>query len=201
MYWYEDEVRRLESERSKLGYNPKVLFYGSSSMRMWSTLQKDFEPFSPVNLGFGGSTLAGCVWFYERVVAPYKPEAIVLYAGDNDLGDGRNPEEVFIFFKQFAADVHRTFGSIPCFFISLKPSIARWHLIEKFKYSNRIIESLIVHHFHNWQFVNVYNQMIDAKGFPKYEYYSNDGLHLNAKGYELWKNALYPKLAESIRII
>jgi hypothetical protein len=97
MFWYEDEVVRLEREISQLAYLPETIFYGSSSIRMWDSLYSDFAAFKPINLGFGGSTLAACVWFFDRVLASQKPGRIVFYAGDNDLGDGRHPEEVYFF--------------------------------------------------------------------------------------------------------
>ncbi|WP_431214255.1 hypothetical protein ACQ86N_05210 [Puia sp. P3] len=100
MVWYENEVQRLEKERTSLTYDPKLLFYGSSSIRLWESLYEDFAPWQPANLGFGGSTLAACDWFFDRLLTPFRPSSIIVYAGDNDLGDGRHPEEVFIFFQQ-----------------------------------------------------------------------------------------------------
>src|ERR1700744_6741700 len=130
MVWYENEVQRLEKERTALTEEPKLLFYGSSSIRLWESLNDDFAAYQPVNLGFGGSTLAACVWFFDRLLAPYHPTSLVLYAGDNDLGDGRHPEEVLIFFQEFTTRVIKRFGSISCYFISLKPSINRWTLAD-----------------------------------------------------------------------
>ncbi|QCR22470.1 GDSL-type esterase/lipase family protein [Pontibacter sp. SGAir0037] len=187
MYWYEEEIQRLEKERAELSYSPSTLFYGSSSIRLWETLEKDFKEYIPVNLGFGGSTLAGCVWFFERAVAPFNPDTLVLYAGDNDLGDGRNPEEVFIFFQQFVARTRQRFGDqLPCYFVSLKPSPSRNHLLESFRYTNRLIESEIMRLHHNWKFINVFDPMLDIYGNPQHMYYESDGLHMNSKGYELW---------------
>ncbi|HEY2582718.1 MAG TPA: GDSL family lipase, partial [Mucilaginibacter sp.] len=122
MYWYEDEVRRLENDRAKLAYDAETIFYGSSSVRMWTNLYNDFSNLKPVNLGFGGSTLAACVWFFERIMTPYHPKRLIIYAGDNDLGDGRHPEEVFIFFQQLVVKAQKQFGDIPCYFVSLKLS-------------------------------------------------------------------------------
>ena len=95
MIWYENEVQRLEKEKTALEYEPRMVFYGSSSIRLWETLYEDFREYAPVNLGFGGSTLAACVWFFERLVAGYRPQSILLYAGDNDLGGSRNEGAVF----------------------------------------------------------------------------------------------------------
>ncbi len=190
MYWYEDDVKRLEKVSLDIKYEADTIFYGSSSVRMWTSLADDFSGLTPVNLGFGGSTLAACVWFFERVMVNYNPKRIVIYAGDNDLGDGRHPEEVFIFFQQLVAKMRQRFGDLPCYYVSLKPSVARFNIIEKFKYANNLIETEIVKNTDNWHFVNVYNDMVDAKGYPKKEYFVGDGLHLSVAGYQLWTQAI-----------
>ena len=189
MYWYEDEVKRLEKNGSTLGFEPETIFYGSSSIRLWSNLYNDFSSFKPVNLGFGGSTLAACVWFFERIMAPYHPKKIIIYAGDNDLGDGRHPEEVFIFFQQLMVKINKHFGDIPCYFVSLKPSISRWNLVNAFRYTNSLIEKEITQ-YNNWHFINVFDKMLDDGGKLKNEYFAGDGLHLSEKGYQLWKEVI-----------
>jgi hypothetical protein len=143
MVWYENEVQRLEKERAALTYDPKLLFYGSSSIRLWESLDADFDGYHPVNLGFGGSTLAACDWFFDRLVAPFHPDSIIVYAGDNDLGDGRHPEEVFIFFQQLVSRTRQHFDNIPLAFISIKPSITRWNIVDSIRYANKIIEEEI----------------------------------------------------------
>lgn len=186
MVWYEDEVKRLEAERLNYKYAPETVFYGSSSIRMWDSLYKDFAEFKPANLGFGGSTLAACVWYFERILVPVKPKQIVFYAGDNDLGDGRHPEEVFIFFQQMMARVSETYDDIPFAYISIKPSPARWNLNESIKYANKLIANEL-QKYSNAQYIDVYSAMLNAAGQPKPELFSPDGLHMSPKGYELWK--------------
>ncbi len=91
MDWYEDEVRMLEREReADPGPADPVAFYGSSSIRLWDDIAADLGDPRIVNLGFGGSTLAACAHYFGRVVVPYRPRSVVVYAGDNDLGDGRS---------------------------------------------------------------------------------------------------------------
>jgi lysophospholipase L1-like esterase len=190
MVWYENEVQRLEKERTELTYDPALLFYGSSSIRLWETLNDDFAEYKPANLGFGGSTLAACDWFFDRLVAPFHPSSIIVYAGDNDLGDGRHPEEVFIFFQQLVSRIHRQFGSIPIAYISVKPSISRWNIVDSIRYTNKIIEEEILKQGDNLHFINVYTRMTDNSGYPKREFLDPDGLHINEKGYTLWKGII-----------
>ncbi|SDD43990.1 GDSL-like Lipase/Acylhydrolase family protein [Mucilaginibacter pineti] len=197
MFWYEEEIKGLERQRLKQTEQPATLFYGSSSIRLWNSLDTDLAAFKPANLGFGGSTLAACSWFFNRVVAPYDAQSIVIYAGDNDLGDGRHPEEVFIFFQQLVHQINDRFGNIPCYYVSIKPSIARWSLKEILKYTNNIIENEIIRHDNNWKFINIYNQMLNKDGYPEKEYFQADGLHLSPKGYALWKQIISARLSES----
>lgn len=190
MYWYEEEIKRLEKDYTKTANEAETIFYGSSSIRLWTSLNEDFKELKPVNLGFGGSTLAACVWFFERVMTPYHPKRIIIYAGDNDLGDGRHPEEVFIFFQQLVVKINKRFGDLPCYFVSLKPSISRWQMVDQFKYTNNLIETEIITRNDNWHFINVFKEMIDPAGRLKKEYFLNDGLHLSENGYRLWKEII-----------
>lgn len=198
MVWYENEVQRLQHEQGSLQYEPEMIFYGSSSIRLWETLYDDFAPYRPVNLGFGGSTLAACVWFFDRLMKPYQPKSMIVYAGDNDLGDGRHPEEVFIFFRQLVVETRRRFGNIPLAFISIKPSISRWNIVDSIRYTNQLIEDEITRCNDNLHFINVYNRMTDNSGYPRREFLEPDGLHINAKGYALWKEIIQQKLPDIV---
>src|SRR5215211_8859501 len=118
MFWYEDEVKRVEYYRDSNTVKSPTVFYGSSTIRLWNSLSEDFKNIRPLNLGFGGATLASCVWFYDRIIAPLKhPKHFIIYAGDNDLGDVRHPEEVIIFFEDFMEKLRHQFKNVPCGFI------------------------------------------------------------------------------------
>jgi lysophospholipase L1-like esterase len=199
MVWYENEVQRLEKEKALLTYDPKLIFYGSSSIRLWESLYDDFAAARPVNLGFGGSTLAACTWFFDRLVAPYHPASLIVYAGDNDLGDGRHPEEVFIFFQQLVSRTRQHFGDIPLAFISIKPSITRWNIVDSIRYTNKLIEEEIARQGDNLHFINVYTRMTDNSGYPKREFLDPDGLHINDKGYALWKEIIQQYLSAGVK--
>jgi len=194
MYWYDEEVKQLERAHRLDREHPGVIFYGSSSIRLWNSLEDDFDYMKVTNLGFGGSTLAACVWFFERIMIDYKPKALVVYAGDNDLGDGRNPEEIFIFFQQLMVKVNQRFGILPCYFISLKPSLTRWQMADQFRYTNNLIESEIIKLNSNWKFIDVFKKMLNKEGNPNPELYDHDGLHLSEEGYRLWATTVKEKL-------
>jgi lysophospholipase L1-like esterase len=198
MNWYEDEVKGLENKILTFNEGAETLFYGSSSIRMWTSLQEDFPAINAVNLGFGGSTLAACVWFFERIMQSFSPKRLIVYAGDNDIGDGRHPEEIFISFLQLVAAANKRFGNLPCYFISLKPSISRWHLADKIKYTNSLIKNEIEQHNPNWKFIDIYEETLDVDGRPNKEYFLEDGLHLSQKGYALWAKLVNNQLTADL---
>src|SRR5262245_52274636 len=114
MEWYETEVRALEQARATQSLPADAaVFYGSSSITFWRTLAQDLASTRVVNLGFGGSTLEACVWFFDRLVLPTRPASLVVYAGDNDLGDGQTPRQVRSRFEALAAKVDRDLKHIP----------------------------------------------------------------------------------------
>ena len=196
MLWYEEEIKRLESATAGLQQEQRLVFYGSSSIKLWDTLEEDFKGYAPLNSGFGGSTLAACSWFFERVFANLRPTGIIIYAGDNDLGDGRNPEEVLLFFNAFLQFVRNRLGGVQVDFISIKPSIKRWGIVDKIRETNQLIESFIKKSGGNVSFINIYDQMTDEKGYPKSELLELDGLHINKKGYQLWKEIILEQVSK-----
>lgn len=190
MNWYEDEVKRVEKESEKLSFKPETLFYGSSSINLWSTLYEDFEEIKPINLGFGGSTLAACSWFFDRIMAQVdSAKTIILYAGDNDLGDGRNPMEVCLYYRQLITQIRNRFGHIPCYYISIKPSIQRWEIISEIMTANRLIREEIETD-PDQHYIDIFPQMLDAHETPMKELFEPDGLHLSPAGYDVWKKTI-----------
>ncbi len=194
MKWYAEDVERAIAERNNCPYKPKTVFYGSSSIRLWDNIYEDFKDLAPVNLGFGGSTLAACIWFFNDIVAPVvNPMRILLYAGDNDLGDGRRPEEVCIFFQLFIVKLREHFKKTPCYFISIKPSPSRLKLLPEIISTNKLIKNYIEKNNGHEYFIDVYDKMVDHNGKPLKKYFDDDGLHMSRKGYELWKEIILDK--------
>src|ERR1700675_4060360 len=137
---FESEVSALEGRlsQSPIASSP-VVFYGSSSIRLWKSLQQDFSGYAVMNCGFGGSRLTDCVRYTNRLVLPRKPSAIVIYAGDNDLAAGAPPEKVFQSFKQLFG-IFRTYSpSIPIAFVSVKPSPARLGFLANILKFNQLV--------------------------------------------------------------
>ena len=191
MQWYESEVHALERVPFRgVHENHPPVFYGSSSIRLWDTLSEDFDP-SVLNLGFGGATLEACDHFFARLVPPVHPRSLLLYAGDNDLGDGRSAEQVFGVFRLLADKVATFLGPIPFGFVSVKPSPARYAIKDRIRRFNDLVRDEIESRPSGF-YIDVFSAMLDASGKPRTEFFLADGLHLNREGYRLWGSLLEP---------
>jgi lysophospholipase L1-like esterase len=189
MQWYEAEVRALERGcAERVNGNRPPVFYGSSSIRLWDTLAQDFDS-RVLNLGFGGSTLAACDYFFTRLIPPVHPCSLLVYAGDNDLGDGQNVEQVLASFRSLARKVEASLGAIPFGFVSVKPSPARHFIIERIRRFNDLVRDEI-ESIPQGYFVDIFPAMLDESGTPRRELFLEDGLHLSREGYKLWSREL-----------
>lgn len=173
-----------------------VVFVGSSSIGLWKTLQTDFPDHHVINRGFGGSQLSDSVRYAHLIVSPYQPKMVVLFAGTNDLANGKKAETVFEDFKAFVEKVRIGAPRLKVAYISVSPAPSRWNLIEEIKKTNRLIEEYTKSD-KNLIYVDVFSKMLDAQGNPRPELFVEDRLHMNADGYAIWTKAVAPLLPKA----
>ena len=175
-----------------------VLFVGSSSIRLWNDLETAFGP-EPVvtRRGFGGSRLSDCVEWVDRLVLPYRPRLVVLYAGDNDIAEGATPEQVAARFDAFVDAVRAELPGTRIVYLSIKPSPLRAERLDAAREANmRIAERARVGS--NLDFIDVFSPMLGPDGQPREELYAADRLHLNAAGYALWRSTIAAHLGADL---
>jgi lysophospholipase L1-like esterase len=168
-----------------------IVFYGSSSIRLWSTLEKDFSDvrMDVINRGFGGSTLKQCWQQFKRIILPLEPNLLIVYAGENDISADETPISVQSVFRQFISTARRFFPSLPIVFISIKPSPSRFNKITQVNLTNHLIKQDI-ENMNNVYYIDIYNEMLTSVGMPRRELFVSDNLHMNEKGYEIWTRAV-----------
>ncbi len=183
---WEKDIRAFEAADRKMP-PPRgaVLFVGSSSIRLWHTLPADFSDYPVIQRGFGGCQMNDVLAVVNRIVVPHAPRAIFVYAGDNDLANGRKPAEIGADFRQFARLVHRQLPQTHVAFIAIKPSPQRKALLGLAAEANQGIARDCRRH--SWLgYVDVFTPMLDENSRPRPDLFVEDGLHLNAAGYALW---------------
>jgi len=170
-----------------------IVFVGSSSIVKWTTLAQDFPHHQVLNRGFGGSQLGDSVHFADRIVLPYEPRMVVLYAGSNDIHAGKSPEQVFADFQAFVAAIRGKLPKTEIAYISIAGNPARWAEVDKVKKANALIEGYIKDH-PGLKFIDVFPHMLGSDGLPRPEIFVLDQLHMNGEGYEIWTSIVGPYL-------
>lgn len=190
---WEKEISTLEA--SAVTNRPPagcIVFVGSSSIRLWKTLAVDFPGLPVVNRGFGGSQLADSINFAERIVIPCQPRQVVIYAGGNDLNAGKAPEIVYGDFVALVTKLRTALPRVKIAYIAVAPNPARWAQVEKVKQLNSLAAEFCRRR--GLTFIDVFPLMLGPDGQPKPDIFVADRLHMNEKGYAIWREAVAPHL-------
>ena len=161
-----------------------IVFTGSSSVRMWKNIQELFPEHQIINSGFGGSQTIDLLDFTNELILNYKPAKVFIYEGDNDISANKKSKEILDAFATIVAQIKNQNSQTKIVLISPKPSIVRWHLKRKYKKLNRKLKRFCKRD-ENIEFADVWNIMLDKKRL-RTELFIEDGLHMNAQGYDLW---------------
>jgi lysophospholipase L1-like esterase len=183
-----------------------ILFIGSSSFTKWTDVKDYFPGYTIINRGFGGSTLEDLLRYVNDIVFPYHPKQIIIYCGENDLASSDTVTAAMVVdrFKQLYKMI-REKTQAPVAYISMKPSPSRRHLFAKMREANMAIMDFMSHQDPNAAarsnmdpgsatYIDVHWKMLNTAGEPIPELYLDDSLHMNAKGYAIWKTAIEPYL-------
>jgi lysophospholipase L1-like esterase len=191
---WEQDIRAFEAaDLSDPPVRGGIVFTGSSSIRMWTTLKEDFAGLPVVNRGFGGSMLAEVTAFIDRTVVPHQPQLVVVNCGGNDINAGRSAAQVLRDFQALVAAIHGALPTTRIAYISIAPNPARWAQIETVKAANRAIQEFIGTDS-TLDFIDVFPHMLGPDGLPKPDIFLEDRLHMNRKGYEIWTEVVRPHL-------
>ncbi len=197
--WQSELNAFAQADREHPPADGGVLFVGSSTIRMWPDIVRDFRQ-QPVviNRGFGGSTMEDSSLFARELVVRYKPRLVLVYAGDNDLAEGRTPMQVLESFARFANTVRSELPETRIAFISVKPSPSREKLMPQIRETNDAVAAYL-RRLPNSEYIDVYTPMLGADGRPRAELFRADHLHMNDQGYRLWQSLISSHLDPATR--
>lgn len=172
--------------------NP-IVFTGSSSIRMWKSLAEDFPGHPVMNRGFGGSEVFDSANFADTLVIQYKPKQVILYAGGNDIAGGKTPQRVLEDYKAFVAKIHAALPACEICYISNAPNPKRWTMIDQMREASRLVREHVKTD-KRLKYINTHDAMLGPDGRPRPDIFLSDNLHMNPKGYAIWKEIVGPYL-------
>jgi lysophospholipase L1-like esterase len=193
---FKQRVEKLLTDSSPVPPNP-IVFVGSSSVRLWDSLYRDMAGLGVLRRGFGGSTVNDAVYYAKQLVAQYKPRAVVLYSGDNDIASGLPAECVAEDVERFVEALRANGSHAPVYILSVKPSPSRFRRWNTIQQANDYLEDYADRE-ERVDYVDVSAAMLDSRGRPRGELFKPDGVHLNDRGYQLWGELVRPALTSEL---
>ncbi|HET8737074.1 MAG TPA: GDSL-type esterase/lipase family protein [Pricia sp.] len=189
---FKDEVEAIQKKYDTAfdRSDETIVFTGSSSIRMWQDLQERFPQHRIVNTGFGGSQASDLSFYIYDLILRFHPKKVFIYEGDNDLFAKKKSDAIIKDLKQIINAIHRNDSTTQVVLLPAKPSIARWNLRSKYMRLNRKMERLAEDN-PAVEYANIWDPMLDGREV-KQDIFIDDGLHMNAKGYDIWQNVLRP---------
>jgi lysophospholipase L1-like esterase len=190
--WEKDIAAFEAADKAAPPAKGEIVFVGSSTIRRWDTAIS-FPDLKILNRGFGGSDLSDSTRYVDRIVLPYEPRLVVVYAGDNDISAGTTSEEVAIAFERFTRAVHAKLPQTRILYIAIKPSLLRWTQIDRMRSANLVIRAYCERD-DRLAFLDFDGLMLGWDEKPRRELFAEDGLHLSPQGYQMWTTVVRPWL-------
>jgi len=192
---FENDVHTIQQFDKMYAPPPHpILFTGSSSIRKWDDLERNFSKQVVLNRGIGGAETNDITHFAKELIFTYAPRQIVIYVGENDLPAANvNADTLLQRFRVLYTTIRHELPTIPLIYISIKPSPSRAAFFDKAKQTNALIKDFLAKE-KNTVFVDIYPKMLDKNGVPRKELFLQDMLHMNKQGYAIWEKAIQPYL-------
>lgn len=187
------------SDRKNFPPRDVIVFTGSSSITFWDSLVQDMAPLPVINRGFGGSKIAQVAQYADRIVIPYHPRAVVLFAGTNDIAGAKpkTAQKVFDGYLAFVKNVQVALPAVPIYYISITPAPSRsklWHIARE---ANQCIEAYTKTDA-RLRYIDLTDAILKPDGTPNPELFRMDKLHPNKKGYAKWTGVIKPLLEKDL---
>ena len=174
-----------------------IVATGSSSMRGWhGRIAEDLAPLTIIPRGFGGSNMNEVRYFLDELVLRYKPRAVLLYEGDNDVAIGVEPDAILAQFDAIDAAIAESLPDTRIYILAIKPSIARWHLWATMQAANEQLKARAAND-PRLTFLDIATPMLNDAGEPLENIFIADQLHMNGAGYDIWRDTVRPVLVEA----
>lgn len=198
--WAYPEIQAFEQQDAEVAYpDNALLFIGSSSIRLWKTLEQDMAPYPVIQRGYGGAHFRDMIFFTERILANHDLQMVVCFVANDISGSPKDgtPKEVLRLFKYFIKQVRTKHPEIPIMQIAITPTQSRWNKWSEINEANELIKAYCAK-TSNLYYIDTVPEFLDTKGQPKPEWFVGDQLHLNKTGYAVWSTIIRAAVEEQL---
>lgn len=175
----------------------RVVLAGSSYIEYWTSASTAFAPLKTVNNGIGGSTIQDWMTLYEKLIVNYKPSAVVVYVGSNDIAGGKSGKATAAQACLLLKRLKTKLPGVPIYYISIAPSIRRWNLWKENQICNKAVSSFCSK-TSGVSFIHCTPYLL-KNGKLRKELYRSDQLHFNQKGYQVWNQVIPARIKKDLK--
>ena len=186
---FKGQVEKIHQDNPIQENLNSIVFTGSSTIRMWKSLQEDFPQHNVINAGFGGSQASDLLYYIDELILDYKPSKVFIYEGDNDISSGKSTDEILMTFNLITSKIHEALPETEIVIISPKPSVARWKLADQYLELNKKLKKFTKSEKY-MKYADLWKPMLNKDKEPMDDIFIKDNLHMNEKGYAIWAKTI-----------
>ena len=196
--YYEQKCQSFEVQNFNLSKG-QIVFIGDSITDLYplDSYYSDL-PLAVYNRGIAGDRTDGVIDRLKVSLYDIAPSKIVLMIGINDINSGRNNDEIISNYTKILAGIKQNLPNTQVFcmsVLSVKKEFEQYFdltiIIPQIKDLNTKIENLAQNY--SYTYLDLFSLTIDQNNYL-IDGYSDDGIHLNSNGFNVWTNLVKPYL-------
>ena len=198
--YYNNKVMSFGVQNANLS-NGQIVFVGDSITDLYplDDYYADLD-LACYNRGIGGDTTSGVINRLQASIFDLAPSKIVLMIGTNDVDGGVAFDKIISNYRIILDEIKKNQPTVELYFVSVIPQNEVFQESsgldvtknnETIKNINKEIKNLCDEY--GYTYVDIFFNLLDEEGYLHKDM-SDDGLHLNSNGFEVWTSLLKPHL-------
>lgn len=199
---WESEIQAFEElDKDETYPDDAIIFAGSSSIKLWTTLREDMAPYHIIQRGYGGSKLSDYAVYAPRIFDPHKCSAIVIFIANDITGnkDDKTPGEVGRLAEYMLKTIRKNHPETAVFWIAITPTESRWKVWPQIQKANDVIKH-ICEKEGNAYFIKTDYAFLNEQGLPNPDLFVSDKLHLSPEGYKVWTRIIKSEISKVLPV-
>jgi len=175
-----------------------VLCVGSSSFRLWDSIDTDMSPYPVVRRAYGGAKFCDLAIHIPELVQGLRFRSAMVFVANDITGSktDKTPQEIQRLAELVIHKIREENPSAPIYLVAITPTPSRFDHWPKIQAANLALQEIATR-MQNVYFVPTQEQYL-SNGEPRSELFTSDRLHQNEVGYKLWASILKKSLDQFI---
>ena len=193
-YRYHRLRKRIKPKKNR----GKIVLAGSSAIKHWKSASKAFAPYEVLNMGIGGSKVWQWLEWYEDLIVAYDPSAVILFPGTrNEIARKHSCEMTTSNVCELLELLQLDLPDVPIYYIGVYGNYKQQENWPLEKLCNEEVREFC-RELENVYYIDVTGVLMDGD-IPKPGVISDDGVHMDSMGYELWNEAIVPVVKRALK--